>query len=54
MEVSLKYILRKQGAMVWTGFIWLGIGTREGGKGWEGAFKDMEMNFVFHKVPGVS
>jgi hypothetical protein len=34
--------------MVWSGFIWLIIGTREG----EGAVMDTEMNFVFHKIPG--
>jgi len=50
MEMSLKYSLRKKSAMVWTGFIWLRIGTRQE----EEAVMDMEMNFVFHKIPGGS
>ena len=48
--MSLKYSLRKKSAMVWTGFIWLRIGTRQE----EEAVMDMEMNFVFHKIPGGS
>jgi hypothetical protein len=29
-KIILKWILRKQDAGVWTGFIWLRIGTRGG------------------------
>lgn len=43
----IKILLEEMGAMVWTGFVWV---RRRGGE----AVMNMEMNFVFHKILGVS